>query len=245
MARLLDWPTGLRLTSYQRLTGPRSVGAASTESIEGFVQTVSSPFGVWRYQLSLESMRRAKHRLYRRMVTALHGGANAVRVPFCDPDGLSFAEAGVDISPSEIINGVPFENGLPFSNGANWSVSRPPVAVAEDAAVGDTEIVLENQHWGHTIEAGWIGFFPLHFGKYEITEVIEPGRYRIWPPLRAALDAVVDDVGSYSTLYPVLAMRLEGESAGTVQRGVGLSEGNSLTLIEVEDSDARAYFADA
>ena len=42
----------------------------------------------------------------------------------------------------------------------------------------------------------------------------------------------------------VLAMRLEGDAAGTIQRGVVVSEGNTLTMVEVMDEDVRAFFAD-
>lgn len=240
MARLLDWPVGLGRVAYQRLTGPRSVGSSASESITGFVQTVASAFGVWRYQLSLQPLRKGKARQYRRMVTGLHGGANAVRVPFNDPDVLSFAEAGVTgVADTNRFPTVNWSNGEPWSNGQSWQLSRPMVPVAADAAVGDTIINLDDDFWGHTIDAGWLGFMPFHLGKYEITEVIEPGQYRIWPPLRTAINAGE----TYAHLSPVMAMRLEGEGAATLQRGIMALEGNVLTLVEVEDADVREFFA--
>lgn len=238
MGRVLEWPVGLGKVAYQRLTGPRAVGATATESVAGFVQTVASAFGVWRYQLSLQPMVGRAHRLYRGMVTALHAGANAVRVPFTDPDVMSFEEAGVVGFTSSDIE---WSNGEPWSNGEGWQFSRPLVGVAADAARDDTLITLEDDFWGHALLGGeWLGFMPFHFGKYEVTEVLGDGQYRIWPPLRAALDTGT----TYATLSPVLAMRLEGEGGGTVQRGVAVSDGNVLTLIEVEDADVRDFFAE-
>jgi hypothetical protein len=248
MARLLDWPIGLGKVSYQRLSGPRSVGSSSSESMTGFVQTVASAFGVWRYQLSLQTMHKRKHRLYRGMVTALHGGANAVRVPFNDPDVISFKEAGITSVPEGQTNPTaPFSNGKPFSNGCKWAVSRPAVKLSADAAKGATIITLADQYWGHELIGGeWLGFFPFHFSKYEVTQVLDDGQYRIWPPLRAALTAVDEDGnGSFAKLDNiVMAMRLEGEGGGTVQRGVSVSEGNTMTLIEVTDDIVRDEFAD-
>lgn len=241
MARLLDWPIGLGRTALQRLTGPRAVGATSTESIEGFVQTVASAFGVWRYQISIQTTQGRKARLYRAMVTALHGGANAVRVPFTDPDVMSFAESGVNATAEQLLDGITWSNGASWSNGQGWGVGRPRPGIGVNAAQGATIIVLVNEYWGGALLGGeWIGFMPFHFGKYEITEVIAPRQYRIWPPLRKALVAGSD----YATLNPIVAMRLESESAGTVTRGLVAAEGNVMTMVEVEDADVRAYFAD-
>jgi hypothetical protein len=142
---------------------------------------------------------------------------------------------------------MPFSNGQPFSNGCEWGVSRPAVKVAADAAKGATIIELADQYWGYDLIGGeWLGFFPFHFGKYEVTEVLGDGRYRIWPPLRVDLAEVDEDgVGSYAKIDGiVMAMRLQSEAGATVQRGVIVSEGNTLTGVEVEDQDVREYFAD-
>lgn len=241
MARLLSWPRGLAITAYQRMTGPRSVGGASTESITSFVQTVSSPFGAWRYQISLRGLKGSLARQYRGMVSALNGGANAVRVPFNDPDVMSWQDAGINIDKFDPRRGVAWSNNQPFSNGCNWGMTRPMVAVVADAAIGDTIITLEDRYWGaHLLGGEWLGFMPFCFGKYDVTEVIGGGQYRIWPPLRAVLTAGQ----SFANLNPVMAMRLEGESAASDKRGTTYADGNALTLLEVRDDDARAYFAD-
>lgn len=240
MGRMLNWPRHLRIVAWQPLTGPRTVGGGSSESVTGFVQTTAAAFGAWRWQLSLEFMRHKLFRTYRGMVVALNGGANAVRVPFSDPDGLGYAAAGVIITDKERRVGLPFSNHCPFSNGCNWFPSRPPVKVIESAAIGDNIITLDGKFWGHELVGGeWIGFFPFHFGLYVVTEVIDDGVYRVWPPLRAALDSSA----SYATLRPVMAMRLESESAGTASRNNIGSDSSSLTLVEIEDQDVRDYFA--
>lgn len=237
MARLLDWP-GFRVVAWQPLSGPRTVGASSNESVTGFVQTVSSAFGGWRWQLTLEPLKGRSFRLYRGMVAALNGGANAVRVPFCDPDGLSWADAGMNITAEEIREGTPWFSGLPWANSENWGASRPWVTIAADAAEGDSIVNLADEFWGHTLIGGeWIGFSPLHFGLYVITEVLSAGQYRIWPPLRKAIDT-----DGYATLRPVMAMRLEAENSATASRGAVRADAPTLTLVEVQDADVRDYF---
>ncbi|MPZ58433.1 MAG: hypothetical protein GEU91_18460 [Rhizobiales bacterium] len=241
MARLLGWIDGVGFVSRQPLTGPRTVGSAATESIGGFVQTVASAFGAWRWSFNVQPMNGRLFRLFRGMVTALHGGANAVRVPFDDPDIMSWAESGVDTTPAEIRAGVPWSNGASWSNGENWGVGRPWVGIFGNHVKGDDTIRLNNQHWGRDLVGGeWIGFVPFHFGLYIITERIDDvGNYRIWPPLRKALTAT-----DFATLTPIMVMRLESEAAATAGRGVAVADGNSLTMVEVEDSDVRDYFSE-
>ncbi len=240
MARLLSWPAGVHWTSREPLAGPRTVGAASTESVTGHVQTVASPFGLWRWQFSLPPLRGEAFRAWRGTVTALHGGANALRVPFCDPDGMSWAEIGVTVSADGARAGAPWSNGLPWREGPNWRIGRPTVPLATAPARGDTVIALVDAFWGHKAGLGvMIGFAPFHFGLYTITEAIGHGRYRIWPPLRADIAPTQE-----ATLAPVLAMRLESESAATAGRGAAFAEGLTATFVEVTDDLVRAHFTD-
>lgn len=242
MARLLEWINGLAVVARSPLSGPRSVGGASNESIGGFVQTVASALGAWRWSMTVRPMRGRLFRLYRGMVTALHGGANAVRVPFCDPDIMSWEESGVDATPAEIKAGATWSNGQSWSNGENWGIGRPWATVDAVAAKGDTLITLADEYWGHELLGGeWLGFVPFHFGLYIVTEVLGDGEYRIWPPLRKALTV---DPACYATLRPVMAMRLESEQAATANRGRVLADSNTLTLVEVQDEDVRNFFED-
>jgi len=237
MARLLEWPLGLPVVGREPMSGPRTVGAGSSQTIGGFVQTVAAPFGLWRWRFSMKPMRGQVARRYRGWVTALHGGANATRVPFCDWDGLTPRQAGMDAnSYGQQLWG----NGLPWSNGQGWQSTPPTVPVAAPAARGDTIITLADEHWGHRLGIGdLIGFFPLHFGLYMVTEEAGAGKYRIWPPLRKAITA--DD---FATLRPTLAMRLESEEAATAPRDAAFVTGASVTLVETLDYDVRDYFAD-
>lgn len=239
MARLIDWPNGLPRNAWEPLSGPRTVGAGATESIGGYTQTVSSPFGLWRLRFQFANMRGQIARRYRGWVTALHGGANATRVPFCDWDGLSFPQMGVTTTHQQWKQGQPWGNGEPWDNGQNWGSTPPQVAVVQPSSLGDTEIHLADAFWGHGLGMGdLIGFFPLHFGMYEITEVIAPGHYRIWPQLRKAL--TTDDK---ATLRPTLAMRLESEEAATAARDAFAIVNASVVLVEVFDYHVREYFA--
>jgi hypothetical protein len=244
-ARLIDWIDGLAVIARAPLTGPRTVGSAASESTQGYVQTTASPFGLWRWQLSFRGMWGPLFRHYRGLATALHGGANAVRVPFCDPD-LSWSDAGVAPSPKQRQNGIAWISGSalePFEDTRrNWTIGRPWETVAAAAKGADT-VTLGATEWGRTLAGGeWLGFAPFHFGLYLVTEIfpLTPGQVRIWPPLRKALAAT-----DYATLSPVMAMRLEGEAGATAARGLALAADATMTLIEVEDADVRQWFTQA
>ena len=145
---------------------------------------------------------------------------------------------GVTASSDEWSAGQPWSNDQSWSNGENWASSPPTVAVAAAAALADTEVSLADSYWGHDLDIGdFLGFSPLHFGLYMVTEVIEAGTYRIWPPLRKALTT-----SDFATLRPTMAMRLESEEAASASRGVEAAEGLSVTLVEVLDADVRDYF---
>lgn len=242
--RLVSPPLGLPVVSMEPLSGPRSVGAGGTQSVGGFVQTSGAPFGLWRWRFSFAPMNKAMFRRYRGWITSLHGGANATRWYFFDPDMPTPREAGINV-PAHVgwhTTGYDqnWSNGQPWSNGEGWQMTAPEVSVAAAASLGDTTISLADEFWGHDRDVGdFLGFYPLHFGAYMVTEVFEPGQYRIWPPLRKAL--TTDDS---ATLNPVLAMRLESEEAASAGRGLVFAEGASVTLIEVLDYDCRDYFAD-
>lgn len=234
--RLLSWPQGLQVTNMEFLSGPRSVGAGATQSVGNFLQTFSSPFGLLRIRMEFGPMEGMAARRYRGWTTALHAGANATRVPWLDADNLSPAEAGVvgNLSPQT------WSNGQPWSNGRMWKATLPNVAVAAASAKSDVFVSLANSFWGHALGIGdELGFFPFHFGVYEVTEVVEPGHYRVWPPLRKAIAT-----SDFATLHPTLAMRLESEDAATRNRAADFIRDASVTLVEVEDDILRDYFAD-
>ncbi len=240
MARLLNWPIGLGIRAWQPLSGPRAVGAGSSTSIGGLTQTVASPFGGWAYGFTFPVCKDQAARRLRGWVTGMHGGANATRVPFYDADGLTFGEAGVSYSASLIRFGNSWANGEVWANGAGWAASLPTVAVSLSAAKGATVVSLGAAFWGHSLGDGdFFGFCPLHLGKYTVTEVIAPGVYRIWPPLRKAITP-----SDRATLNPVLAMRMTGEDAASLSRGLGHMEETTVTLFEVFDDDVRDYFTE-
>lgn len=239
--RLISAPVGLGVTSIEPLSGPRAVGAGATQSIGNFVQTFSSPFGLWRFRFSFRAMRDADFRRYRGWITALHGGANATRWSFFDPDMMSPADSGIMV-PADIrwdnLPGEEWSNGQSWSNGEPWDVTPPLVSIAASAALGASEIRLTNAFWGRKLQVGdYLGFQPFHLGLYMITDVLDGGRYRVWPQLRKALTA--DD---FATLLPTLAMRLESEDAASVGRGLVVADGLSVTLVETLDYDVRDYF---
>lgn len=235
--RLVSWPLGLRANFREPLSGPRAVGAASTQAASGFVQTSGASFGLWKWRFQFPPIRGQMFRRYRGWVTSLHGGANATRVPFCDWDGLTPAQAGLPLKNWRIDQ--PWSNGKPWVNGQPWGGGPPNVAVDKSANLDATTVKLANTFWGHRLDIGdLIGFFPFHLGLYMVTEVKEPGEYRIWPPLRKSVGP-----GDYATLRPTLAMRLEGEEGANAPRSAAFADGLSVTLIETLDYDVRDYFS--
>lgn len=238
MPRLVPMPVGLRVTSRAPLSGPRSASSGSTESLTGFVQTVASPFGLWRWQFTYTQMVKAEARRFRGWIVSLHGGANATRVTFKDPDEMGRAEQGVTMTPAEERGGVSWSNGATWSNGLGWSNSPPLVAVSAAAAKGDSIVTLADEFWRDSLNYGdQIGFGPYYFGMHVITEVLDGGQFRIWPPLRAALTT-----DSWATLRPVMCMRLESESSATLARGIMATEASTVTLTEVLDENVRDFY---
>lgn len=235
MARLVSWPVGLSANAREPLSGPRAVSGGSTNSIGNFTQTFASPFALWRIRFSFPPMRGQLARRYRGWITSLHGGANATRVPLCDWDGLSKAQRGVSGELQQS-----WSNGEPWGNGQSWQGYAPIVAVSAAASLDDDTVSLADTSWGHGLDIGdQIGFTPLHFGVYMVTEVINDGEYRIWPPLRKAL--TTDD---FATLRPTIAMRLESEDAASANRNAAFIENASVTLVEALDADVRTYWVD-
>lgn len=229
--RLLDWPSDLFVGTMQPLSGPRAVGAVSNESMTGFVQTVASAFGARRWQFTIPYLQGQALRRLRGLITALNGGANAVRIEYHDPDNDELT-----------VSRVSWDNGQLWDNGQSWQSGTPIVSVAAAAAILTDTITLADEYWASDLDVGdWIGFVPFHFGVYEITETFDfqPLTYRIWPPLRAAL--TTDD---FATLAPTMVMRLESENGASWSRDAQGARDISVTLIEVEDADVRDYFSD-
>ena len=142
---------------------------------------------------------------------------------------MTLPEMGVNSSSAVWKAGQNWSNGKPWSNGQKNKSSPPMVSVLTGALERSTEIYLTANHWGHDLGIGdKIGFMPFHFGMYMVTEVYEPGHYRIWPPLRKDITA-----STYANLRPVVAMRLESEEAATFSRGASFIENPAAVMVEV------------
>lgn len=234
MARLLSWPAGLGITNLEVLRGPQAVGSGKSQSLNGTEQTFGSPFGAIQLRVTFQPMQGRLERHHRGWITALHAGANATRFTFID---------GARRGPDEAAISGPFEgqawsNGMAWSNGRNWGASYPPVPVDAPTALGGTVITLSPDFWGHDLDIGdYVGFFPLYFGMHTVTEVLAPGRYRVWPPLRKALTTT-----DLCTLTPTLAVKLTGGEAATLGRDASAASGLTAEFTEVFDYDVRTYF---
>jgi len=182
-------------------------------------------------------MRGEKFRRYRGLVTSLHGGANAVRVPFGDPDGLTWSDIGATVTLNNQLAGSTWSNGKSWSNGKNWGIGIGNVPLLQPVSSGDNAVRLSPTSWGALLDVGDTFGFTSHFGLYEVIKMLSPGVVQVWPPLRANILST-----QYATLKPSMVMRLAGESSATAPRGTMVSEGATMTLLEVEHSDVISFF---
>lgn len=240
MGRMISPPVGLGLVAYEPLSGPQAAGASGSESVNGFVQTVASAYGAWRFAFTFPPLKGAMFRRYRGWISALHGGANATRWTFLDPDRLSREDAGASDGLYRLADGVKWSSGQRWAHNEPWRVSWPVVALSASADLGATTITLASTGFGHLLAGGdYLGFGPGYFGLHIVTEVLAAGSYRIWPPLRQALTTA-----HWATLEPTLALRLESPSAASAGRGNSFAENLSATFIEVPDDIVRESFTD-
>lgn len=238
MSRIIDFPSGVPIRRYEPLSGPRSINSGSTESQESYVQTSAGVFGLWRFQFGITPISGPVFRAYRGFVTAMHGGANATVIRIIDYDKLTYDKMGVTITGDQEINGVRWAGAIYWKNKKTWTVGVPYLENPTAVAKGDSIVRLPSDYWGHVLEVGdWFGYGPDHYGLYVVTQVIAPGEYRIWPPLRKAV--ITDDL---AIMDPPLAMRLESETGANIGRDLSRSDELTLTMIEIEDADLRTYF---
>lgn len=244
MARLLTWNDGLGLNALELVDGPNVRNSGSTTAQDGSEQTFDSLGDVWTFRLGLTIKQGREARRQRGIIDALLGGANAMRYTVIDPDMMSPQEAGIDVPITTDWSNIGFKNwsnGQPWSNGLGWKITPPVVSVSASAAV-DTDIVrLDDQFWGHSLDLGdRFGFFPFHFGMYQVTEVVEPGLYRVKYRLRRAISAT-----DYATLRPTLVLRPVNKSAArSPARNPSHTEEANITLAEVIDPYVRQHFTD-
>jgi hypothetical protein len=235
MARLLPF-VDVPVVSQRPLAGPEAVGASSSTSIGNFTQSVASAFGGWVWEFVFPPMEGEEYRHFRGWLVAQQKGANASRWQMTDRDLMQKARAGVAAGAGN----MPWSNGMKWSNGMRWGFTYPNVVVAAAASKEATIITLDTAFWGRKLKWGdRIGFFPLHFGLYQVTAELGEGQYRIWPPLRKAI--TTDD---FATLYPVLAMRLMIQDFEYPVEEQVHTVGATVRMIEVFDADVRQYFAD-
>lgn len=234
--RLVNYPFGLCITSFEALNGPAVISSGSTTSQSGFNQSFADPNFAWKFNLSFQSMNFKLARSHRAWVMSQHGGANATRYTLIDGDLPSPEELGLDpatLSPQ-------WGNDVQWDGNATWGAVYPLVKMDKAYSKGETVIELPNNLWGRKLDVGtYIGFNPDYFGFHMITEVLANGQYRIFPPLRKGVTT-----DNYATLNPTIAMKMENANSADVSRNALFVDGASITLIEVLDEYVREFYTD-
>jgi hypothetical protein len=224
------------VVSQRPLNGPEAVSGSQNTTIGNFTQSVASAFGGWVWEFVFPPMEGEEYRHFRGWLVAQQKGANITRWQMTDRDLMPKARAGV----SDDAANMPWSNGMKWSNGMRWGFTYPNVPAAAPAALDASIITLADTFWGHNLKWGdRIGFFPFHFGLYQVTQELGDGRYRIWPPLRKAVTTI-----DFATLYPVMAMGLMMQDFEYPTEEQSHTTGATVRMREIFDYDARDYFTD-
>lgn len=238
MARLYTWQDGLwGIVEATPASGPMARNSGGNTASDGSEQTFEGIGDVVALDLALSAKNgRFGARWERGILRGMGAGVNGVRLTYHDPDIMTPPEAGISGS----FGGQEWSNEEPWSNGMPWGASYPVVPIAAASDYDSGIVRLGSAFWGHTLGLGdYVGFFPFYFGLHCVTEVLGPGRYRVWPRLRKAL--TTDD---FATLHPTLVMRPTAGSGVPPGRGLASTTSMTLRLVEVIDPYVRQHFTD-
>lgn len=224
MPKLLGYPEGLGVVNIEPINAPATVTGGSSESLGGLIQTTQGIGFAWQFSMTFRPLNYALARSHRGWLAAQIGGANATRFKIVDGDIKRNNELGLE--------------AFGAYDDLGYVHDRPVIEMTVAHSRGDTIIRLPDTLWGHKLGLGdWIGFAPFHLAAYRITEKIQEGAYRIYPPLRKNVA-----VGDVASLDPVLALRLINPQAGNEPRGVSVVEGATFVGVEVLEEYVRSHF---
>lgn len=230
MARLVSWQAKvMRLTLAN---GPASSGSGSNTMANGSEQS----FAGWNFALAFEmSFPPSEYEQARKeynWMLGLHNGANATRYEYID---------GQQKTPSDVGEAAAAWDGASWSTGAAWGEGHGTVALSADVAKDATIVELANTKWGHALEAQEaISFGPSYYGAHFVTEVLAAGKYRVTPPIRAALTA-----GTHrANLEPRLALRFIPGSVNYGTFNPAHVSDRGARFVEVFNEYVSPYFGD-
>ena len=233
MGRLLTWPDKVGVTSVEFTDGPMTRTSGRSTALDGTEQTFEGVGGVVAFSVELAATRGQEARYERGLLLALRTGANAARMRLIDGDRRTRTEAKVSARDR-----VTWAKGVRWHGGVRWRTGYPEGVVNGQHSKGQGLVNLRNDAWGRDLTLGEaIGFSPLHFGAYFVTEVMGGGWVRVWPPLRKGLKG-----GDRVTLEPVLVMRAT-PGAFAFARGPVTTNAARVELVEMLDEHVRTFFA--
>lgn len=236
--KIIDWPNGIEYGSITWTQGPNV--KVPSESVSSRFQTVESPTGLVGFDLTLQPMNERTARIYRGLISFLHGGANAVRIRLYDPDRPTFDELGYDQNEAlGTFYADTWSDGQTWAEGNYWESGLPLTTLTASATKGTTAVTINLSPWGGELLSGTLIGFPLHFGLYTV-KYVKGSVATIWPPLRAAVAS-----GDYVTLEPVIACRLSSVDGGRFSRGGSHIVDATISLVEVPDEIVNTYATEA
>jgi hypothetical protein len=234
---IYPWPAGVRWSRMTPKGGPTVLGVSS--SLTDYTQVVEAPTGLVAFDLEFNPAKGPEARARRGLVAQLSGGADAVRMPFCDPDRMGNSYIGWAPTQSQLTSGVPWSADQPWYTLQNWALSLPQATASASAAKGATTVSITVTDWGGKLDVGTIFGFAGHFGIYTVKWSTISGSVAtvtIWPPLRRAVAS-----GAFVTLAPDIVVTLSNPAGAQFTRGPTFQDSFSLSLREVPDEVVRAY----
>lgn len=231
--RLLSWPNGLGVTSFDLVGSPLASGEGQTPALAGLLQQSVPIKAPTIYQIGVPPLQGALAREFNAILFDAHNYGNAIVFPFTlaaeQLDPLSIGLTG----PQQ----QNWSNGQPWNNGQGWSGGYPNESIAADQSKDYSTVTLGSDAWGDHLQKGdWFGFI----GHYAVYQVMAPdplidGKVRIWPPLRKAVTT-----SDSATLEPTIVVRLIGAPQRSKTRNVW--EGGAIQVVEIPDEKVRTHY---
>lgn len=224
----IDLPPNLRITdrSDPHLSPLNRSGG---QAMNGEEQVIGTGASRWVWRLTLLIRNAGDARSWRATKTPLEGRLNYLRTRVCDRYRLTRREIGAYPTSGPAL---PFSDGTSFSDDTGFQLAQPSTTLSEEAAEGDTSIVVAAAPLGDYMSSGL--FFSIDDWLYQVTGWEAEGTdfvLTFMPPLRSAPgESPVD-------FNPTAVWVLASDDEGQVDLSQGRFGAVTLNLIEAIGRD--------